>query len=315
MGSLAISSTMPNSPLDRLPRPLAVAIHDAGAANMIAAWAAATSRLPDRVLAAGPARATWKRRFGQSAAIHDDPEALDTMACVVTGTGWASDFEHRARIAAARANLRSVAVVDHWVNYQRRFERDARVQMPDTIWVGDEDARRIACEAFPKHRIEQHPNLYLEEQASQAGPVPEDGDILFVMEPARNDWGRGEPGEFQALAYLLANAAIVGVSPRAPIRVRPHPSDPQGKSGAWLSQNPRARLDTSPDMASALNSARWGVGLHSAGLVIALAAGREVISALPPWGPPCLLPHKGIIKLADAVSAQTSHHLATQLSP
>lgn len=315
MESLAISSTMLNSPLDRLPRPYAVAIHDAGAANMIAAWAAAASHPPDRVLVAGPAGAIWQQRFGKGAAIHDDPKALDAMACLVTGTGWASDFEHRARVAAARAKMQSIAVVDHWVNYEARFEREARVQMPDAIWVGDQDARRIASEVFPGHPIEQHPNLYLEEQASQAGPLPEDGDILFVMEPTHSVWGRGEPGEFQALDYLLTNGANVGVSPRAPIRLRPHPSDPVGKYDAWLSRHPRARLDPSLDMASALAPARWVVGLHSVGLVIALAAGRETISALPPWAPPCVLPHMGIIKLADAVSAQASHRHAEQVSP
>ena len=289
---------MPNSPVDRLPAPYAVAVHDAGAANMIAAWVAAAKTPPARVLAAGPARRIWRQRFGKKAALYDDPQALDGMASALTGTGWASDFEHRARIAAARLTVPSVAVVDHWVNYPSRFERDGCTQLPDTVWVGDTEARRIATRAFPDTRVEDHPNLYLLEQAREAGPVPAAVDAVFLMEPARSDWGRNVPGEFQALDFFMKNRAKAGVSPGTVIRLRPHPSDPPEKYDAWLMRHPEVKRDISPDMARALRDARFVVGLHSAGLVIGLEAGRTAISALPPWAPPCVLPQKGIVKLA-----------------
>ncbi len=298
MASLAISCTMPNSPVDSLPAPYAVAMHDAGAANLIAAWVDAAARPPQRVMAAGPARSIWLSRFGDGSAITATPDCLAGMASVLTGTGWASDFEHRARLAAARLGIGSIAVVDHWVNYTMRFERDGRWQMPDTIWVADHDALRIARRTFADTDIEQHPNLYLPEQAKAAGCTPIDGDVLFLMEPAHSDWGRTGPGEFQALDYFMARRALAAIPPRTPLRIRPHPSDPPDKYCDWISQHPSARLDRSPDMASALRGARWVAGLHSAGLVIALEAGRTAITALPPHAPPCALPHEGLVKLA-----------------
>jgi hypothetical protein len=39
------------------------------------------------------------------------------------------------------------------------------------------------------------------------------------------------------------------------------------------------------------------VGCESMALVVALAAGREVFSSLPPWAPPCRLPHAGVRRL------------------
>ncbi|MEM8726881.1 MAG: hypothetical protein AAGE86_15305 [Pseudomonadota bacterium] len=290
---------MPNSPIDALPRPLAVAVHDAGAANMIAAWVAVAGSPPERVIAVGPAAAIWQARFGEETAFGDDASALEGMTCVLTGTGWASDLEHRARIAAAKGGAHSVAVIDHWVNYAMRFERDGVVQLPDTIWVGDEDAASLARAEFVNVAVEQHPNLYLAEQAREAGPVPNDGDVLFLLEPARSDWGKGKPGEFQALDYLMERRKAAGIPEDTPIRVRPHPSDPPGKFDAWIAAHPGTALDSSPDMGSALGTARWVVGMNSAGLVIALEAGRTVMSALPPHAPPCVLPHAAITRLRE----------------
>ena len=266
-------------PLDTLARPLAVAIHDAGAANMLIAWAAAAKNPPDCVWADGPAKALWAARFGADALVEGPEKLLDEAACLISGTGWASDLEHTARIAAAKRGIRSIAVIDHWVNYIPRFERDGRQQLPDSIWVGDSYALQIAKGTFPDIPIEVMPNIYLAEQSSNAGKPPENGDILFVAEPARSFWGEDLPGEFQAM------------------RLRPHPSDPPGKYDDWLSAHDWATLDRSPDMAAALQPARWVAGMNSVALVIALEAGREVICALPPNAPPCTLPHEGIARI------------------
>lgn len=297
--SLSISCIMPNSPIDSLPRPLAVAVHDAGAANMIAAWAAAAKAPPERVIAAGPAEAIWHARFGDDMALSADPTALDGMACVLSGTGWASDLEHRARNAGAEAGIGSVAVIDHWVNYAMRFKRDGNVQLPDSIWVGDEDAAKIARAEFPAVPVERHSNLYLAEQANEAGPLPADGDVLFLLEPARSDWGKDRPGEFQAMDYFVKCRRAAGIPDGTSLRVRPHPSDPAGKFDEWISAHPGTALDRSPDMGTALAKAGWVVGMNSAGLVIALEAGRTVISALPPHAPPCVLPHAAIARLCE----------------
>ncbi len=299
MGNPSISCTMPASPIDALPRPLAIAVHDAGAANMIAAWVDAASEPPEQVIAAGPALAIWRARFGDDMVITENTDALNGFACVLSGTGWASDLEHRARIAAARGGIRSVAVIDHWVNYSMRFEREGVVQLPDEIWVGDGDATRIATEAFPSVAVEQHPNLYLAEQAREAGPLPVDGDVLFLLEPARSDWGKDTRGEFQALDYFMQQREAAGIPATTTVRVRPHPSDPAGKFDGWIAKHPEAELDASPDMGSALTQARWVAGMNSAGLVIALAAGRTVFSALPPYASPCVLPHTAITRLCD----------------
>jgi hypothetical protein len=288
------------NPLADLPQPIAVVAHDAGAANIILAWVARYGEGYDlRPAMAGPAAALWAQRFGDPAPDVSLEAVLGGAASLLSGTGWASDVEHRARLLAADAGIRSVAVLDHWVNYSMRFERDGQRQVPDELWVTDHDAAVRARADFPEVRVTEKPNLYLAEQVDAAGPVPEGGHILFVAEPARGDWGRKRPGEFQALDYFEAHRELLGIASNLPLILRPHPSDPDGKYDRWLATHPEASLDMSPDLAKALRNSRWVAGMNSFGMVIALQAGRKVVSCLPPWAPDCLLPHDGIIHLKD----------------
>ena len=281
-----------------LPAPLAVVCHDAGAANLILPWIAADRPEPLRPVMAGPAAALWRARFGTTATLRLDA-ALDGAAALLAGTGWASDLEHRARKIAKERGIRSVAVVDHWVNYRERFVRNGEEVLPDEIWVTDDYALALVRKQFPDVPVELRPNLYLDEQLARTPPLGDaDQDVLFVAEPIRADWARETPGEVQALDYLQEHREGVGIPPRARLRIRPHPSDPSGKYDAWANAHANVTIDRSEDLAAALGGARWVVGCESYALVVALHSGRQAISALPPWAPACRLPHHGIFRLA-----------------
>lgn len=297
MAGQRTSCTMPDSPIDGLPRPYAVALHDAGAANMVIEWCSVAAHLPSKVWAEGPAKGLWEARFDRALLVKDSKDLLASARSLVSGTGWASDLEHRARIAAARDGIFSVAVIDHWVNYAVRFHREGGMQLPDAIWVGDAHAYRVATETFHGVTVVCHNNQYLDRQAEGAGPVPTDGDVLFVAEPARSDWGAGEQGEFQSLDHFMASRSSAGIPQGASIRLRPHPSDPDGKYDNWIARHAGVTLDCSPDLQSALRQARWVVGLNSMALVIAMRSGRAAFSALPPNAPPCALPYEEIRRL------------------
>lgn len=280
-----------------LPAPLAVVAHDAGAANLILAWLAAEGLGDVRAVMAGPAATLWRTRFGEAGLVADLDTALDGAGALLSGTGWASTLEHDARVAAQARDIPSVAVIDHWVNYRMRFSREGAECLPDRLWVADGYAVAEAHRALPEVPVEQKPNLYLAEQAAAAGVAPADGDVLFVAEPARSDWGKGEPGEFQALDWFWAHREAAGIGTDVSLRLRPHPSDPPDKYDGWIAAHPGSLLDDSADLAAAMQHACWVAGLQSFALVVALAAGRTAITALPPWAPPCPLPHDGLIDL------------------
>lgn len=302
-----------------LPAPLAVVAHDAGAANHILAWlnAAGPAAPPLRPCLAGPALALWQQ--GGRGPVLPLAEALDGAASLLSGTGWASDLEHEARRAARARGLRSAAVIDHWTNYPQRFERGGERVLPDEVWVADADAAGLARASFPGLPVRQQPNLYLQAQAAAVRraerplpPVP--ARVLYVLEPIRDAWGAlPQPGEFAALDYFAASLAALGLD-GASIRLRPHPSDPAQKYAAWLERH--AALDVALDghatLAEALAWADTVAGCQTYAMVVALAAGRRVLSTVPPWAPPCVLPQAGIERLSALLPhAATAPHAST----
>ncbi len=282
-----------------LPHAVAVVCHDAGACNLILPWLQQPG-LHVRAVMQGPALALWRVRFGAAPVCSSLEEALAGVQLVLTGTGWASTLEHDARVLAQRLQLRSAAVIDHWVNYPQRFVFHGQQQWPDEFWLTDEMAVTLACQYFPQHQLRCYAAVYLQEQVQAITPLhPGQGDVLLVMEPMRSDWGRGVAGEWQALDYFVQMRGAAGIPQQQRVRLRPHPSDPPGKYDAWLARHPGVVLDAHPSLAQAMNGARWVVGCESYAMVVALAAGRQVWSSLPPWAPACRLPHTGVQRLAS----------------
>jgi hypothetical protein len=130
--------------------------------------------------------------------------------------------------------------------------------------------------------------------------------VLFVAEPlsehglaafgdARH-WGYTE---FDALDFLLGHLDVLG----APVRevvVRPHPAEaPDKYDAAILAAGPHVRRGGGLPLLDELAEADIIVGCESMAMVAGLLAGRHVLSAIPPGGRPCSLPHPGIESLAQ----------------
>ncbi|MCI4430735.1 MAG: hypothetical protein JHC40_16385 [Burkholderiales bacterium] len=295
------------SGLPELPTRLAVVCHDAGACNVILPWLAhaAHSGLHLRAVMHGPAERLRRARFGAVPLCSGPDQALHGAQLLISGTSWATSLEHDARVRAAVLGVRSAAVLDHWVNYPDRFVRHGLLQWPDEFWVADDNALALARQHFPAPRLRCLDNLYLAEQVQAVPPLcarhrEQQQALLYVMEPMRNDWGRGVAGEWQALDWFMQQRVAAGIPAALPIRLRPHPSDEPGKYAHWLALHPEVQLGTSATSAQALSAARWVVGCESYALVVALAAGRVVFCSLPPWAAPCRLPHTGLRSLGAA---------------
>lgn len=316
MPSRWIRFTMPDSVmLELLPTPLAVVCHDAGAANIIYSWIESSVQASPGfaneicIFSLGPAKNLIDNYDLDAVELCASLEdAMKNAQTLLAGTGWASPLELQALTLAKQAGIRFIAVIDHWINYSERFFIDGWKVVPEEIWVTDSYAKAIAERTFPGVLIEQHPNLYLARTVARihASPQPEHSSlrVLYVLEPIRTTWVEGrEPGEFDALDYFFGNIGDLFLRPVEEIRLRPHPSDPLGKYDRWLAHfaSPRVSLDESPDVESSVAWADVVVGCQTMAMVVALQAGKRVISSMPPWAPACVLPHDGIEKMARRV--------------
>jgi len=297
--------------MDLLDFPLVVVAHDAGAANHIIAWLQGCDSDQIHACMEGPAARLWEHSFCTRAR-SDLPlsEAVSRSNMLLTGTGWGSALEHDARKLAKSAGLKSVAVIDHWTNYHERFVRRDEEVLPDEIWVTDEYARKLAEREFPSLKVVQLPNAYLDSLVRQvrerehARIKRAECNVLYVLEPIREAWGEAkQPGEFQALDFFVKNATFLHLGKKLSVRLRPHPSDAIGKYDQWLEAqtNIQIALDESPSLAESIAWADMVVGCHTYAMVVALAAGRRVISSVPSWAPPCILPQPEILKLTDLI--------------
>lgn len=295
--------------LGALEPPIMIVAHDAGAANHIASWFGASIMRDVYVSFAGPAREIFERQCPWMPAV-DYREVLPRCKTLISGTGWASTLEHEARRMAGQSGCRSIAVVDHWTNYRERFVRDGEELLPNEIWVTDEYAKSMAESEFPNMPIVQVQNAYLEGLVSmvhdheQARDASHSANVLYVLEPIRQPWGAGEVlGEFQALDFFLMNRDVIDLAGEISLRLRPHPSDAPGKYDRWIEvqQGLDISLDASRSLEASIAWADVVVGCHTYAMVVALAAGKHVVSSVPPWAPACMLPQAGITKMAERV--------------
>lgn len=296
-----------------LKSPVTLVCHDAGAANLIFAWLADWSkygllhRFEFKLCLRGPAEKIWKLNpvpLPQMQWHTELNNAVTDSQTVLTGTGWASSLEYDARRLASMAKISSIAVIDHWVNYLQRFERDGTLVLPDEIWVSDSYALEKAHQLFTNIPVIELTNTYLNNLIKDIPPVAIDcNNLLYVLEPIRNDWGRNILGEFQCLDFFAKHMGKVLGQKMPHIFLRPHPSDPPGKYAAWIKKNAhlKPKLDGHASLNAAISNARWVVGAETFAMVVALCSGRRTFSTLPPWADKCRLPFSEILHFKDFI--------------
>ena len=235
---------------------------------------------------------------------------------MLCGTGWQSTLETDAITLARARGKRSVAFLDHWVNYRERFIRQGEPVLPDMIWVGDAIARTLASRAFPGLPVTDVGNAYFDDIRQQFASQPPPGDpqglsVLFVGEAIREHALRahGDPLHWgytqeQALAYFLEHLDVLD-APLSRVMVRPHPAE-NSAGYAHILHPPRVVLAHEGDLFSQIATSDWVVGCNTMAMVVGLMAGRRVLSCIPPGGRPCMLPQPDIIHLQTMLSGARS---------
>ncbi len=310
MARRLMSSILRASSIADLPSPVAICCHDAGGANLIAAWIEGEPKVRVLVCAEGPA-STILSAVTDTRTFRPLENLLDGAASLISGSGWASSLEHDARAAARSRGIPVLAVLDHWVNYRMRFSRCDREVLPDALVVTDSTAEALAAQVFGGDiPILVWENLYLKKEAAnvrqysrQAVAVPATR-VLVLLEPIREDWNRGdvERAEFRALNFLANNISVISPA-QLTVRLRPHPSEPTSKYLPWVLRQRDLRIEMSnrSSLAQDLAWADVAAGLESYALVVALEAGRRAICYLPPKSKECSLRHSGLEYLRDLV--------------
>ena len=306
--SIAINREMRTlfSDRDLARKPVALVAHDAGGAEIVSSFARREG-LRGVASAVGPAQGIIAKKLPDWADT-GLPEAIALSDWLLCGTSWQSNHELVASRLARSAGKPVVAFLDHWVAYRERFLLDGVPVLPDEIWVGDQYAEELARREFSGTRVRDVGNSYLDEIREELAALSAEAiegtecpSILYVCEPIAEQalrqhadaryWGYTEE---EALRYFFKRRESLGLE-RHRIILRPHPAETPGKYD-WVRRQFGATVEIGGQrsLLSEIVPSQTVVGCESMAMVIALLAGKRVVSSIPPGGAACALPHRDI---------------------
>jgi len=122
-------------------------------------------------------------------------------------------------------------------------------------------------------------------------------------------WGYVEE---EALHYFLSNASALGKSIER-ILIRPHPSE-RAEKYSWAQHGFELPIEMggARTLLEEIADSDFVVGCESMAMVIALHAGKKVVSCIPPEGRTCVLPHAGIISLQNILGMKKQQLLVNK---
>jgi len=257
-------------------RKIQVIAGDAGGANALWPVVAALRNSGAEVSLAGyaVAPALWRQRgeavleLSAATSVDDAFEMLraggaTVMLCGTSLNGL--DLERRFVLAARRAGIPSLALLDFWSNYRARFSSDGRNLdcLPDRIAVMDEQARaEMQAEGFPASILETTGQPLFDDlahcrQAStpaaraatrQVMAVGDERWVLFASQPLREVYGTaGSAGwlgydELDIVPPLLSSLARINEDMPLRLTLLPHPRESRSRCASWLETLPWAAL-------------------------------------------------------------------------
>ncbi len=298
---------------------ISIVSHDSGGAEILSSWLN-HNNYSVSVVTAGPAEKIFRNKCPNAEFLNLE-ESLVKSDWILTGTGWESNFERKAIIRARSLGIKSVSFLDHWVNYLERFKEKDEIILPDEIWVGDTDAKRIANKIFKKTPVLLKKNPYFEDLINEIKYIKKiktdtpKNKILYVCEPIANHalkqhgnsmyWGYTEQ---DALRFFISNISVICNFVDL-ITIRPHPSEPKDKY-KWAKNltNIPIQFGGKKTLIEETVDANIVVGCESMAMVVGLLAKKRVISTIPPGGRRCQLPQLDIENLQKLVITETNNY-------
>ncbi|MDF3820167.1 hypothetical protein P3G55_09665 [Leptospira sp. 96542] len=290
---------------------ITIVSHDAGGAEILSNYVLQNKDEYNYILE-GPAVSIFEKLLGKLERISLNQISKKTNL-ILTGTSWQSDIEKVAISIAKQKKIKVVSFLDHWVNYRQRFELNGKLELPDEIWVGDEDAFFLAQEIFPKNIVRLKDNPYFLSLKSffsffvAKEKSDEEYRILFICENISDHakksfqneryWGYTET---DAIQYFFENLPKLDIK-STKFTFRPHPSDPKDKY-QWVIEKYSAyeiKISNELSLFEQIANSDLVVGCESMALVIAMLANKTVVSCIPPSGKKLELPQSKILEMRN----------------
>ena len=195
---------------------------------------------------------------------------------ILYGTGWLN-FNVIIKENSQKYNIKTIALIDHWGNYKRRFSKNV---LPDAIIVMDDTAQKIALDTFNSEvDIFKIKNYYLQD-ISHSYSLKKNNKkdfVVFISEPTKVD-----PLDFNAVEYDLLTDILRKFEK---VIIRLHPTEAKNKYNKVTSSYPKSIIkvveSSEEDLATTLSKSKLTIGIGSTALYVSFLLGIKTISYIP----------------------------------
>ena len=133
---------------------IGIVSHDAGGAEVLSHWIANDKKNSFVYCLEGPAKKIFKKNLGVDCIVNIQ-EILTKCDWLLCSTSWQSDLEKHAIKVFKDNHKKTVAILDHWVNYKERFNLNNSYFFPDEIWTTDKYAFELAKKSFNDSKVKE----------------------------------------------------------------------------------------------------------------------------------------------------------------
>jgi hypothetical protein len=197
---------------------------------------------------------------------------------ILYGTGWLN-FNVIIKENSKKYNIKTIALIDNWVNYKRRFSKNV---FPDAIIVMDDTAQKIALDTFnSKVPIFKITNYYLKDISYNyfLKKNNKKNFVVFISEPTKV---KKNHLDFNAVEYDLLTDILRKFEK---VIIRLHPTEPKNKYNKVISSYPKSVIkvveSNEEDLATTLSKSKLTIGIGSTALYISFLLGIKTISYIP----------------------------------
>ncbi len=195
---------------------------------------------------------------------------------LIIGTGG-SDFEKIHLQLALETGCDTYSVLDHWINFEARFEFGEVLLQPLKLLVFDEDARDLAQNKFPNTPIFWLVNKYQECIQNQVQSLSKSNSkitFLYIHENLKHDFAGNE---YWRVCFESFYRRVCSLHSDFVIKLRFHPKDNPNDFKKFLSEYPGVVLSNS-NLAIDIAQSDIVVGVRSAALEVARKCGKSVFT-------------------------------------
>jgi len=203
---------------------------------------------------------------------------------VLYGTGWQIDFHHIVEKMRKKYHIKSIALLDHWINYKERLKSSS---LPQNIMIMDDVAYQMANNVFDDSvNIFQLRCHYLDniEMLYNSISKKDNSSVVFISEPTSiiAEYNLGDENAYGFTEYSVVEELIEFFDE---LIIRLHPADSLYKYDDILQKYPNKQVTIvypyNEELVETLSRSKLTIGFDGMALFISYFLGIDTISYMP----------------------------------